>query len=587
VIRFCRHLGILLAFLGNAVVPAIALAVSAPDSCSDCHGNAQKIGARYLHFAITRQEVERQTGMPATCTECHLGNPAAKEKEEAHRGMGRLLLVKKKGLTAEPADRKLPLEVGGSPVLRLKYQVENDGRKVVDPSVRMLLYQDKRPDTLSQDFTVMEKTCGACHVKEFAEFRKSTMGRNAKQSRYASWADREHGPHNCGVWFDGNYDRIASNTSVPFSPETNALSQRVCNTCHVGCLDCHYLPMEKDANDPKKGMHTFIRTPRPESCYGGGRGTLCHAGPEDRRRGAGYFGGPFSHPEGMEPDVHAGRKVGCLDCHDSTRDNKTLGHGMVKRQATCDRCHNDVLKRHARSLHKTLSCEACHVRNVAGYQATFWGPGILAGTNTPFFKFKDYYGIMKEPILIRDQRGRWIPVKPYPMAVMNQKSAHLDPGLHWRYPAGLPDLERTDDAWGYVGLFDGMPENNRSLLWIQMDKVSHKYGPSRTCDSCHASRDGEQRQEITWEFSDAGAFPFKGRHTVVATRERLFIKGMKADEKIEISEGYRLSSLAPWFFLKDAWVVKGDFSLPVIRDRAAYETLRGDPAASRKRGLIH
>jgi hypothetical protein len=576
-----------IAVVAGVATYASATVDTAPNSCSDCHSDARKIGADYGHFVVTRQEVERQTGMPAACPDCHLGKPAAQDKGEAHRGMGRLLLVKKKGLKAEPADRKHPLDIGGSPVLRLKYQIEKDGRNVVDPAVRMLLYQDKRPDTLSQDFTVMARTCGTCHVKEFTEFRHSTMGRNAKQSRYKSWTDREHGPHNCGVWFDGNYPAIARETAVPFSPEASAVTQRVCNTCHVGCLDCHYLPMEKDPNDPKKGMHTFIRTPRPESCYGGGRGTLCHAGPEERRRGAGYFGGPFSHPEGMEPDVHVGKKVGCLDCHDSTRDTKTLGHGMVKRQATCDRCHKDVVNSHARSVHKTLSCEACHVRNVAGYQATFWGPGKLAGTNTPFFKFKDYYGIMKEPILIKDQRGRWIPVKPYPMAVMNQKSAHLDPGLHWRYPADLPDLERTDDAWGYVGLFDGLPENNRALLWIQMDKVSHKYGASRTCDSCHAARDGEQRQEISWEFSDAGAFPFKGRHTVVASRDGLFIKNMRADERIEVSEGYRLSSLAPWFFLRDAWVLKGDFSVPVIRDRAAYEALRSDPVTSKRRGLIH
>jgi hypothetical protein len=578
---------ILLAIVAWVMACAYAAADGAPDSCRDCHGSAQKIGTQYLHFVVTQQEVEQQTGMPATCSGCHLGNPAAQGKRQAHQGMGRLLLVKKKGLKAEPADRKFPLEVGGSPALRLKYQSEKDGRKVVDPSVKMLLYQDKRPDTLSQDFTVMERTCGACHVKEFTEFRKSSMARNAKQSGYKSWTNSEHGPHNCGVWFDGNHREIAGNTAVPFSPETNALNQRVCNTCHVGCLDCHYLPMEKNASDPKKGMHTFIRTPRPESCYGGGRGTLCHAGPEERRRGAGYFGGPFSHPEGMEPDVHADRKVGCLDCHGNTRDNKALGHGTVKRQATCDRCHKEVVKSHAASVHRTLSCEACHIRNVAGYQATFWGPGNLAGTDTPYFKFKDYYGIMKEPILVRDQRGRWIPVKPYPMAVLNQKTARLDPGLHWRYPAELPDLERTDDAWGYVGLFDGLPENNRALLWIQMDKVSHKYGRSRTCDSCHAARDGEQRQHITWEYSDAGAFPFKGRHTVIANREGLYIKEMRADEKIDVSEGYRLSSFAPWIFLKDSWVLKGDFSLPVIKDRADYESLRRDPAAWTKKGLIH
>lgn len=583
-----NSIGMLLFYLLVTVVPAVAGGNAVLNSCRDCHGNARKMQELgYPHFVVTPQQVEQQSGMAATCPDCHLGNQAESDKVQAHQGMGRLLLVRKTGLKGETVERKLPLEVGGSPMLRLKYQIDQEGRKVVDPSVNTILYQDKRRDTLSQDFLFMEQTCGACHAKEFAEFRISTMGRNAKQSQYKSWTDKKHGPHNCGVWFDGNYDTIAGNTAVPFSGEASAINQRTCNSCHVGCLDCHYDPRAAGGSDPRQGMHTFIKTPREESCYGGGRGALCHSGPEDRRRGAGYFGGSFSHPEGMEPDVHLTAKVGCLDCHDNTRDNKSLGHGTVTRQATCAKCHAEVLKNHAGSLHRKLSCEACHISNVAGYQATFWGPGKLAGADTPFFKYKDYYGIMKEPILLKDQQGRWIPVKPFPMAVLNQKNAAFKPGLYWRYPATLPDRERTDDAWGYVGLLDGLPENNKALLWIQMDKMSHKYGKSRTCDSCHAAPSGEQRQEVLWEFSDAGAFPFRGRHTVIADRAGLFIRGMKADEKIDVTAGYTLSSLAPWVYLKDAWHIPGDFSLPALKDRQAYEALRGDPAKARKNGVVH
>lgn len=574
--------------LFTAVVPAIALAAEMTDSCRECHGNAQKMQELgYPHFTVTQQEVEQQSGMPASCPDCHLGNPVKDAKEQAHQGMGRLLLVKKKGLRAETDERKLPLEISANPMQKFKYQVAKDGKKVVDPSVATILYQDKRLDTLSQDFTTMEKTCGACHAKEFAEFLKSNMARNSKQSQYQSWTDKERGPHNCGVWFDGNYDRIAADSALPFSKETNALNQRACNSCHTGCLDCHYDPMKKDPADPKKGMHTFNRTPSPESCYGGGRGSLCHAGPEDRRRGAGYFGGSFSHPEGMEPDVHLNKKVGCLGCHDSTRDSKTLGHGSIKRQARCDKCHEKAVKTHAGSAHRKLSCEACHIRNVAGYQATFWGPGKLAGAATPFFKYKEYYGVMQEPILIRDQKGRWIPVKPFPNAALNQKSSDLTPGLHWRFSKKLPDLERTDDAWGYVGLVEGMPENNKALLWIQMDKMSHKYGKSRTCDSCHAMKTGEQRQEVRWDFSDAGAQLFKGSHTVLADKQGLFIKNMQADEKITVIEGYKLSSFAPWVYLKDKWFIKGDFSLPPIKDRKKYEKIKGDTAEAMKNGVLH
>ena len=563
-------------------------AADTADSCLACHASAAKMTELgYPHFTVTQNEVETQSGMTAGCADCHLGNRLEGEREKAHQGMGRLLLIRKKGLVAETAERKLPLEIGGNAMLRLKYQVAKDGKPVIDPGINNLLYQDKRRDTLSQDFAFMEKSCGACHKREFAEFRKSTMGRNAKQSRYRSWTDKDRGPHNCGVWFEGNREKIAANTPLPLSSEVSALNQRACNTCHVGCLDCHYEPMASDPADPKKGMHTFNRTPKSESCYGGGRGALCHAGPEDRRRGAGYFGGPFSHPEGMEADVHLAKNVGCLDCHESTKTNRQLGHGMVRRQAECIKCHQIAMMSHARSVHSRLSCEACHIRNVAGYQATFWGPGKLAGMETPFFKYKDYYGIMKEPILIRDQSGRWIPVKPYPMAVLNQKKSALKPGLHWRWPKNLPAMERTDDAWGYVGLVGGLPENNKALLWIQMDKLSHKYGRSRECGSCHDLPGGEQRQEVTWEFSDAGAMPFKGSHTVVAAKNGLFIKGLKAGERIEVNEGYRLSSLAPFVYLQDKWFVKGDFSIPRIKDMKRYRAVDGDPKKARSNGMIH
>ena len=193
---------------------------------------------------------------------------------------------------------------------------------------------------------------------------------------------------------------------------------------------------------------------------------------------------------------------------------------------------------------------------------------------------------MPEPILIKDQRGRWIPVKPFPMAAMNQKSSPFRPGLHWRFPADLPDLKRTDDAWGYVGLFDGLPENNRALLWIQMDKMSHKLGKSRSCDSCHGAADGAQLRKVTWEYSDPGALPFNGSHEVIANRTGLFIKGMRS-EKIEPERGYTLSALAPWVYLKDAWQIPVDFSLPAVKDRNRYESFRNSPEAAVKSGVVH
>jgi hypothetical protein len=564
-------------------------AVQAANGCRECHENLTKMVALgYGHFSVTQQEVEAQSHMPATCNECHLGNPAESNKEAAHKGMARLLVVSKKGLIVDTSAREYPLTYGTNQVNRIYTVVGKDGKTVKDSSVAAISWHDKNSDTLSQDLSVMKKTCGACHEKEFDEFSRSTMATNGKQSQYKGWTDKKRGPHNCGPWFDGNFESMQQNTVLPMSPESHRINQKVCNTCHVGCLDCHFNPQMRDPADLSKGAHTFAKTPPSDSCYGNGRASICHAGPEDRRRGAGYFGGSFSFPEGNAPDVHLKAKVGCLDCHESSKSNQVIGHAMVKRQArdSCQRCHAEAVKSHAASRHRNLSCEACHIRSVAGYQGTYWGPGTIAGAATPYFKFKAYYGYLPEPILIRDQKGRWIPVKPFPMAAMNQKASPYEPGLHWRYPAGLPDLQRTDDAWAYVGLFGGMPENNKAMLWIQMDKLSHKLGKSRSCDSCHASPEGAQLQKVAWEYSDPGAFPFNGSHEVFANRSGLFIRKMQS-EKIVLEPGYTLSALAPWVYLKDKWQVLGDFSLPPLTNRKAYESVRAAPDAAQKSGIIH
>jgi hypothetical protein len=46
---------------------------------------------------------------------------------------------------------------------------------------------------------------------------------------------------------------------------------------------------------------------------------------------------------------------------------------------------------------------------------------------------------------------------------------------------------------------------------------------------------------------------------------------MHATSEIKVKEGWKLEDFAPWYYLKDKWQVNGDFSLPLITNRAAYE----------------
>jgi hypothetical protein len=561
------------------------------NSCVECHSNAEKMKASgFPQFAMPSQEIDNQTRMPASCTNCHLGVSSDTTKDGAHKGLLRLFYVRSKGLQAVTRDKLEKFEPesivprGKNPMISLLPVKEKNGKMIKDPENATILFHDKNPRDLSFNYDALEKTCGSCHPEKVKELRRTAMGHNTKQALYRTWTEKTRGPHNCGLWFADNYKEIAKNSNMPFTREMAELNQKACNVCHVGCLDCHYAPGKKEPDNPSIGPHTFTRNVASLTCYGGGRGSICHAGPEDRRRGGGYMGGPFSNPAGAAPDIHHAKGLVCTECHDTTAKDRKLLHGQVKRQADCTKCHAGVIKSVAVSKHRNVSCEACHIQDVGAYTGTFWGPGRLAGTKTAFFKYKEYYGVMKEPILIKDQKGRWIPVKPYAMAALNQKSAGgLKPGLAWRFPINLPDLERTDDAYAFVGLLKGLPSNDNVLAWIQMDKLSHKFGKARTCESCHTGN-GEQRQDVSWKFADAGAEPFEGGHTVIASKNGLFIKDMRATTEIKAKEGWKIEDFAPWYYLKDKWQVRGDFSIPPVSNKAAYKNERDSYANALKTG---
>ena len=244
-------------------VAVSATVVSADNSCLSCHENQRKMKELgFPHFVVTQKEVQAQTRMPADCNQCHLGNPEASSKEAAHKGLARLQLVRKKGLTADTTTpRKFPLEYGTDQSNRLQIVTERDGKKVGDASVAAIQWHDKTADMLTQNFETMQKTCGSCHPQEFEEFSHSAMATNAKQSQYKGWTDPKRGPHNCGPWFDGNFDVMQANTVVPMAKGSHKVNQKACNTCHVGCLDCHFNPQPKSLKDQSVGAHSFAKTP--------------------------------------------------------------------------------------------------------------------------------------------------------------------------------------------------------------------------------------------------------------------------------------------------------------------------------------
>jgi hypothetical protein len=536
--------------------------------CVRCHSDKDRMTkAGFPELHVTREIVEKESKHPnVKCIECHLGDGRARDTEKAHEGMLKAILIGHDGNAIRRKD-----------ILKGALLPRNSGirQMLLDPEIRNVLWHDRDPETLGFNPSIAKKTCGksGCHPEELGQFRKTIMATNFRQRTMRTWLE-PYGPHNCGPSFADlpamevlkkagfsfeNTEKIAKNLNIPFTKEQAIAKQRLCNVCHTGCLDCHYAP------DREKGVHNFVNRPTSISCAGYGRGTsICHPGAMQSRRGETYIGGDFSIPEGMPPDVHYNKDIHCVDCHITGE----KGMGDMQRKAGCQDCHIDIEEAHSKSIHKNMDCATCHINEIRGYQITIWGPGKVSSEINPFKKYSLYYGIQSPPILIKDQKGKWIPVKIWPHSVGNIKEdVRPSEEMRFRWPEG-----QTKDAYYIVGTLSleerERNRNNKHLLWFEIEQVSHPYGKARKCESCHRDKSGSQSAISEWEFlDDQGAELFKGGYKIVADNSGIRIIDMKNTTPIKLLEGYKLEDFASWIFFRDRWKMPGDFSIKIDRDK--------------------
>jgi len=546
------------------------------ESCIQCHGSKKKmIELGYPQFYITLKDVRKQTKHKTVfCRDCHLGNGRTNDKEKAHKGMLKPLyvnhsmdLVERKELY-EKNDYELNrlIPQGDDELFNMIPKIKENGELYLHPEVRNLLWHDRNPESFNFDFEIAKKTCGkrGCHAEELKQFRTTIMGRNFRQRTMVSWLE-PYGPHNCGpsfadippekvlkkVGFDfTNTEKIRKEMNISFTNEQAMRKQKMCNVCHPGCLDCHYAPSRK------KGSHAFLKVPDSYSCMGRGRSnSICHSGAGQSRRGETYIGNFYSIPQGRKGDIHFKKGIQCIDCHQIGE----KGMGDIKRKATCQDCHIEIERAHAKSIHKNLTCTACHVTEAGGYQITIWGKGYIGEKPTPFKKYGLYYGIQKPLILMKDQKGIWFPVKIFPHSVENIKKNVPPSGLRYRWPNG-----ETRDMYYIVGTIDGLPSGNKHLLWIQIEEVSHPFGKARDCESCHRDK---QISISQWEYEDIqGAEPFRGGYKIVADENGLRIKDFW-HTKINVLPGFKLTDFASWIYFTDKWFIPGNFSIKVNKNK--------------------
>jgi len=284
---------------------------------------------------------------------------------------------------------------------------------------------------------------------------------------------------------------------------------------------------------------------------------MCHAGSLHSRRGGTYVGGDYSIPTGMKADTHFKKDIHCIDCHLTGQ----KGMGDMQRKASCQDCHIEIEDAHSKSIHKNVECAACHVNELGGYQVVVYGPGMVAGKPNPFKKYSLYHGIQSPPILMKDQKGKWMAVKVFPHSVGNFKE-DVKPSESIMFRWKDSDIK---DPYYVIGTHS-IGANDKHLLWLEIQHVSHPYGKGRTCESCHKN---EQISVSKWEYEDdqGAKEPFKGGYRIVANKNGLKITDMKNTTPIIVADGYKLEDFAPWLFFKDKWQMPGDFSIKTEKDK--------------------
>lgn len=573
--------------------------------CINCHGNKElmtKLGYPQLYLDPKKVDEEvNMAGVP-TCVDCHLGNPNTMDKEEAHKGMPRPFYAAvgkehKYSAIGRFVTNYDPILPQGND--RTKYLI----RKALDNYTKeyglrnlfQLFFHDHDPKTMAYSPQIALQTCGKCHSEETEKYNKSNMGLNKHQRAYRNFIDTPPGPHNCGAWFLDNYEEIKRTTYGNFTKIMNDATGRGCNACHASCNDCHYQGFKKS-----EARHVFVKKPDIISCMGSGRATICHAGPMDRRRGAGYVREEFAYPlNEMEPDVHYKKNIHCIECHTNISFHEGVHLASDVARNSCRKCHKEIVEAINNSYHKNVDCASCHIQKVGAYQFTFWGPGLDVGVQTLLKKHKEFYGIRDLPTLIKHPAtGRWIPVKPYPMGILNVVIENKTLPFGKLIPRIIPEREIkgntaigepsiikisrsakfTNDFLILTKFITKLPNNENMLAWIQMDKMSHGLGKARNCESCHNSH---EQISFSWYYYDTPSDvkkPFYGAYRIIASKNGIIFDFFNNTEIIPV-EGRRIDDFAPFIFFPEAWNVKGvDLSIPfneklVVQENILYKKI--------------
>ncbi len=349
-----------LALASLSIVAGLALATPAPPAAQDTLA-PNVTGCLACHVGIEDMHPEASL----SCTDCHGGNAAARQKSEAHVSPSR----------ADPPDeRVVPIDED------LAY------RRFVDP----------------MDLRVAKETCGKCHADLVEHLKLSLHGTTAGhlsdgyyemgvlEQKVSAFSVFPSGPFRQVPAFRGKQE--SSDLGVHFTD----LARKECLQCHLysegravrgrvgfdgdyrgeGCAACHVeyardglsRSRDKSAVRTEPGhaaTHSMTRAPKTDACV------ACHWGDAaigTNFRGLaalppGAAGGPdipgttkellnrqyyMNDPAVSPPDVHHERGMHCIDCHtlaDVMGDGRSVGKMEHAVEISCSDCHGTLSER--------------------------------------------------------------------------------------------------------------------------------------------------------------------------------------------------------------------------------------------------
>ncbi|MBW6485202.1 MAG: hypothetical protein K0B01_03510 [Syntrophobacterales bacterium] len=376
-------------------------------------------------------------------------------------------------------------------------------------------------------------TCEECHPGKAREFLSTVHWKHASPVTNVEGLDpeKEYGMKNRIYTMCNGNDIVNNMKEVPVNPQTGKTKITGCNTCHPGnhlsdvgsvgseaesavdCLICHSSSYDFTKRKPFKDAQgrivmgqdrsvkaaASIGKPAVKNCM------VCH----ESAGGGVLIKRGFSYTK--ENDVHAAKKMVCVDCH------KTVNHKIPTGfdpnnwasdgvKVACSDCHGEKPhKEQAYNRHTAkIACQTCHIPRNGGAIAKdftkweqladkFYEPATIQGDVRATIPVYAWYNLQvkNSPEFIgpkgsrKDKKSKIYPFKVFQGKAFFDKKTKQLMAMDFAPPMATGDaLAGVASAAKTLGIKNYEPTPGWQTLYFGSNHLVTKSG-ALTCTSCH------------------------------------------------------------------------------------------------------